>query len=327
MRSRMTKTITTTKEIKSRIKATHGASIKVLSEFVSWKEKMQFKCTACDTQWNAKPQNVVNGTSCPSCAWAKRRKNSSKPRVAFKEESHKTVFFNKIKELNITNMGNYPKKLYDNVFLKCNKCEHQWKICWHSFKYTVIGCPKCANKAKAVNILSNKDFIKWLTNYTHGRTILLNKYRGPKFTRKFMCVKCNSTWQTKNERNFLDVHCPKCFIGRQSRVSIRWLESMEKRFNITIQHAKNGGEFRIPGTRYRVDGFNKKLGLVFEFYGDAYHGNPDVYKPRTKCHPFNKTKTAKQLYEATMLREKRIKSLGYTVISAWEQDYRRQIKG
>ena len=314
----------TTKEIRRRIKLKHGVSIKVLSEFVSWKERMQFKCTDCSTQWDAKPQNVTNGTGCPTCAWSKRRKNSSKPRVAYKENSHKTYFFNKIKELNITNIGSYPKKLYDIVSLKCNKCNHQWELHWHSFKYTVVGCPKCALKIKAPALPHNK-FVKWLYDYSHGRISIINKYTGPRNLRIFKCNECCTKWKVKNKPYNNGLRCPNCSTKGFSVIATRWLEDISKQLNISIKHAKNGGEFRLPGTRYRVDGFNKKKRLVFEFYGDAYHGNPDVYKPRTKCHPFNKTKTAKQLYEATQQREKHIKALGYTVISVWEQDYRQQI--
>jgi hypothetical protein len=67
------------------------------------------------------------------------------------------------------------------------------------------------------------------------------------------------------------------YTGRDnySKVSIQWLEwLMEKSKHrgkpIFIQHALNKGEYRIPGTNYRCDGFVEKengKGTIYEFYG------------------------------------------------------------
>lgn len=59
--------------------------------------------------------------------------------------------------------------------------------------------------------------------------------------------------------------------------------------------------------------------VVYEFYGDMWHGNPKVYKPdfyNSMCY-----KTAAQLYQQTMQRENLIKSLGYNIVHMWESEY------
>jgi hypothetical protein len=107
-----------------------------------------------------------------------------------------------------------------------------------------------------------------------------------------------------------------------SNIAIKWLE---EHLNLggTLLHYLSGGEFRIPGTRYRVDGFIQESSTVLEFLGDPWHGNPYRYKLDDYCNPYDKTKTAGQLYEETMTRLKHIHSLGYTVIYIWESEYRK----
>lgn len=94
---------------------------------------------------------------------------------------------------------------------------------------------------------------------------------------------------------------------------------LPKKEDLYIQHAENGGEYRIPGTRYFVDGFCEETNTIYEFYGDVYHGNP-LFNPNAKCHPYNKGITAKTLFQRTMEREQKIRELGYNIIVKWEND-------
>lgn len=60
-----------------------------------------------------------------------------------------------------------------------------------------------------------------------------------------------------------------------SKISIQWLEwlmekSRQRGNPIRISHALNGGEYQIPGTNYRCDGFvhnSSGKGTIYEFYG------------------------------------------------------------
>ena len=61
---------------------------------------------------------------------------------------------------------------------------------------------------------------------------------------------------------------------RHSKISIAWLEWISKRFGLKIQHALSPeGEFTIRdmSKKYRVDGYCKDTGQVFEFHGCYYH--------------------------------------------------------
>ena len=103
--------------------------------------------------------------------------------------------------------------------------------------------------------------------------------------------------------------CPPCNKWGCSKAQIEWLEYMMKKDNTHIQHAKNGGEYRIPGTRYPVDGYSPQLNKIYEFDGDFWHGNPDVYD-RHFVNDVN-GKTMGELHDKTMEKRKIIHDLRY----------------
>jgi len=88
-----------------------------------------------------------------------------------------------------------------------------------------------------------------------------------------------------------------------------------------IRHILNhpDGEFKIPNTRYRADGYSEKEKTVFEFDGDAYHGNPNVFNSKNKS--FFSNKTYGELYSNTIQRKKEIQQQGFKVVSVWESDW------
>lgn len=83
-------------------------------------------------------------------------------------------------------------------------------------------------------------------------------------------------------------------------------------------HAGNVGEYKIPGTRYSVDGYDPATKTVYEFHGTFWHGHPDFYRAND-IHPCS-NKTYGELYTRTLEREKQIRALGYTVIVVWEHE-------
>jgi hypothetical protein len=105
-----------------------------------------------------------------------------------------------------------------------------------------------------------------------------------------------------------------------SKISVFWLEQIMKKENIYIQHSKNIGEYKIPGTRFKADGYCIETNTIYEFHGDRFHGNPNVFDLYDQCHPFN-DKTASELYQTTIEREHKIKELGYNLVVMWESDF------
>ncbi len=100
---------------------------------------------------------------------------------------------------------------------------------------------------------------------------------------------------------------------------ITWLNEIMETEHIYIQHAQNMGEFKIPETNYRADGYCAETNTIYEFYGDFWHGNPDTYDPGFYNHIVHDTMG--NIYQNTIKREHRIKALGFNLVVMWEDQF------
>lgn len=243
-------------------------------------------------------------------------------------------------------------QIKNNNFINQAKLIHKNKYCYtetfyeHSMKKVKIkcsvhglffqkpndhlngrGCPKCKGEKNASRQSHNINlFVKKARNI-HGKLYDYSKAKY-KNARTLIVITC------KNHGDFTqtpNVHlagrgCLKCKPRGFSKIAIKWIEETSKKLNMkNVQHAMNKGEYRLPGTRIKVDGYHGDTQTVFEFHGDAFHGNLEKYKLSEKCHPYS-TLTAASLYVKTMERERIIIGLGYNLISIWESDYKESIK-
>jgi hypothetical protein len=111
--------------------------------------------------------------------------------------------------------------------------------------------------------------------------------------------------------------CPDCK-PNYSKKQIKWLNFISILHNINIQHAENGGEFTIPTTKYKADGYCKDTNTIYEFHGDEYHGNPKI---NNLNHISYTGKKYGDLYQKTLEREQLIRDLGYNLVVMWEYDW------
>lgn len=112
--------------------------------------------------------------------------------------------------------------------------------------------------------------------------------------------------------------CPICS-DRVSKPEKQWLESIglpddDKHRQVSLP--------MIDGLKKLVDGYNPETNIVYEFYGDYWHGNPNNKKLRKTKINEKCNKTFKQLYEETLNREELIKDSGYNLIIMWEGDWK-----
>jgi hypothetical protein len=114
--------------------------------------------------------------------------------------------------------------------------------------------------------------------------------------------------------------CFKCS-SCHSKAQIQWLDFIASFHSIHIQHAANDGEFTIPETRYRADGYCAETNTVYEYHGDYWHGNPKKFN-KDDMNQSSK-KTFGELYDQTLKRENEIRALGYNLVVMWESDWLR----
>jgi hypothetical protein len=113
-------------------------------------------------------------------------------------------------------------------------------------------------------------------------------------------------------------NCPKCSKKGFSQKAIKWLEYIMSKENIHIEHAMNSGEYQIPDTRLRADGYCPDSNTIYEFHGTIYHGDPRICDPED-CNYLGKN--YKDLYDKTLKKEEKIKELGFNLVTMWELDY------
>lgn len=183
------------------------------------------------------------------------------------------------------------------------------------------GCRKCKNErnytwlASCTEEFCKKANIVHSNRYDYSRVIYCRNNQKV----EIVCKKHGSFFQTPN-KHLSGGGCRKCSKAGISNKATAWLSRLEQIYECNIIGAHNGQEYHIPNTRYHADGYCKETNTVFEFYGDKWHGNPSVFNPNDKCHPFNET-PAQMLFDQTKKREDVICSMGYKLVTMWEHDY------
>lgn len=186
-----------------------------------------------------------------------------------------------------------------------------------------IGCAVCSKKARK----TKKGFLKELNTKRSKRGLLPlairedQQYVNSKTKMIFLCSVGHEWESCPSDMLYQMPDCPTCNQKNFSRKAILWLESIANKEKIYIQHAGNAGEFTIPGSNYRADGYCKFTNTVYEFHGDKFHGNLVKYAPDDRCHPFDSNVTALELYDRTIRKEEFIKHKGYNLVVIWESDY------
>jgi len=205
----------------------------------------------------------------------------------------------------------------EKVIIIC-KIHGEFLQTFTSHYHSRSGCQKCAGVAK----LTTEDFIERskkkhgnlydysLANYTNNSTKVL-----------IICKKHGEFYQNPGSHYISGSGCPKCCNINYSTMQILWLNFLSRFYNIYIQHALNDGEFLIPNTNYKADGYCKETNTIYEFHGDFWHGNPKIYNQdkintKTNC-------SFKELYEKTLIKENKIKELGYNLVIIWEKDWKK----
>lgn len=183
------------------------------------------------------------------------------------------------------------------------------------------GCNTCSNEIKKRAL---DDFVT-LANQLHNNRYIYDdvEYINNTTKIKIICPQHGPFHQTP--KHHLRVQgCPQCNNKKFSKGQIQWLSFIASYYNINIQHIANGGEFRIPQTLYKADGYCKENNTIYEYNGIFYHGHPTIYNKdemNTVCN-----KTFGELYEKTIKRKNKIIELGYNIMEIWDCDWEKSVK-
>lgn len=184
-------------------------------------------------------------------------------------------------------------------------------------------CSKCAVELRCLNQIENNNFVSkamkiWGTEYDYSKV----DYQGSNTNVKIIC-KIHGEFEKTPDNHIHKTKpqgCQKCQTKKQhSKAQIEWLSFISLKDNIIIEHAENNKEFIIPNTKYKADGYCQETNTIYEYHGDYWHGNPNVFDSNeinktTKC-------TFGELYQKTLDREQKIKDMGFNLVTIWESDW------
>lgn len=182
------------------------------------------------------------------------------------------------------------------------------------------GCKECANKLNTIRqTCDSDDFIeksitKHGNKYDYSKVEYINN-----LTPVIIICPTHKEFNQKPCYHLQSNGCPKCNNHGYSKAQIKWLNFIQIKDNICIQHAENSNEYQIPTTNFKADGYCKETNTIYEFHGDYWHGNPNIYHGSQ----FNKTtkRTFGELYQSTISKEQQIKDMGFNLITIWESDW------
>jgi hypothetical protein len=178
------------------------------------------------------------------------------------------------------------------------------------------GCPKCANVYRS-NFFSssNEEFIfkankKHKFKYDYSIINYINAHTKI----SIICFEHGQFWQEPS--NHLMGHgCSKCRTNF-SIGEIEWLQSL----NIPKQYHHTRLKIKAGKRNFIItDAYDPRTNTVYEFDGDYYHGNPEIYNS-DDINIVN-GKTFGELYEATIAKKQAIINAGYKFVSIWESEW------
>lgn len=219
--------------------------------------------------------------------------------------------------INISNEKH--KNKYDYSLVKFNRTsDHVDIICpIHGvFKQTAIthmnkyGCAICSNKSiiKSQDDYINECNLKHSNKYDYSKT----KYTGSKNIINVTC-KIHGDFEINSSSHQSGQGCKKCY-GNTSKMEIEWIKSFNDS-NLAMYQ-----EVVVCDRKFKPDAIDYTNKIIYEFYGDFWHGNPEKYD-QNKINRVTKL-TYGELYMNTIERENFLKLNGYKIISIWENDYK-----
>jgi hypothetical protein len=181
------------------------------------------------------------------------------------------------------------------------------------------GCQDCGYKTLTTNEFIIKSKEKHGERYDYSKAVYKNAR-----TNIIITCKIHGDFLQLPNNHLRYQGCLKCNKG-YSKISISWINYLECIINKEIQNIFSPlGEYKIPNTLYKADGYCKETNTIYEFHGDIWHGNPKIFNPND-INLVSK-KTYGELYKRTQVKKEKILELGYNYIEIWEQDWVKAIK-
>lgn len=266
--------------------------------YVSSKIGIKIYCNSCEQFFFQRPNDHLCGKGCKTC-------------------NNNALSFEEFKTKAITVHGNkYSYQESDYVIGVKHKMKILCNLCNFSFVQVAkthlagSGCPFCAGAGSKENFASV--FFERVKNVHGNKYDYSNsEYAGAGSKIKIWCNSCNLFFWQRSCSHLSGRGCRNCALKNDvSNREIMWLDS--------LQISQDNRQIPILEANCRVDALVGNT--VYEFYGDYWHGNPNIYKDPNQLNK-NAQKTFGTLFDRTIKRHNKLISLGYNVKFVWESDW------
>lgn len=270
----------------------------LITSYKNNKQKIKIICNIHGV-FSLRIDNHLKGDTCPQCSY--------------------TIYNQKIFDAFVEKSNAIHNHEYDYIFSETfTKNKRVNIVCKIHEKFSQLKsnhisgskCPTCINKNKR---LSKEDFIKKAIAIHHNKydysQVKINLVSDKV---KIICYKHGYFFQRAAPHIYAKQGCPNCS-KIVSKAETEWLDYIKLPIEFRNKQVIINNRIFFP------DGFDPNTNTIYEFYGDYWHGNLNVYKPEA----FNKLNKMKfiDLYNRTLERENFIKNNGYKIISIWESEW------
>jgi hypothetical protein len=263
------------------------------------------------------PNSHLQGQGCPMCGFKKCIINQTKSKEQFIKEAIEKHGDN----------YDYSNLEYVNCHTKINiMCKEHGEFKQTPSKHlSGQGCKKCATELISDKLKFTKQQFISKANIIHSYKYDYSQviYNNSQSKVKIIC-KIHGIFEQTANKHLQGQGCSKCKCSQKtSKLAQQWIDYL----SITkqdIQHFySENGEFKIPNSKYKADGYDENTNTIYEFHGDFWHGNPKLFN-KDEMNKITKT-TFGELYEKTLSKEKYCKSQGYNYKSIWESDWNKGV--
>jgi hypothetical protein len=177
------------------------------------------------------------------------------------------------------------------------------------------GCPKCSARKNGMRLRKDAACFIKEARKAHGTKYIYDRVQYSTSHRKVLIVCRNHGPFSQTPNHHLTGNgCPRCG-HTTSRPSSMWLDKLG------VPNELREKTIILPcGKRYRADAYNPERQIVYEFWGDFWHGNPNIYS-LNDINPMTKTSFG-LLYKKTVEKIDKLLNAGYNVTDVWEKDFK-----
>ena len=235
----------------------NNKTIEVISDkYMGSENKLTFKCTIDNNEWEAKWHNIQNGKGCPVCGVKSR---VDKSRLSIDEIRFRLNEINPNVHIIEGSYENNRSKLK----CKCLKDGYVWLSNWANLSRGE-GCPKCANNIRlTIEGVKNK-----LLLINPNIEIISNTYINNKNKLECQCKVCGHKWYSRWDNLASGYGCQKCAIESISgENSYRWNNGISETSKYLRSKISEWKKDSMKKYNYKCDITGERFDVIHHLYG------------------------------------------------------------